>query len=355
MNASARSLRGLRPTLTLSAMLVGLAGCAELGLERGFSGRDAEWLRAGGPGDFSIVSADYDRAVVSALGHQVAVEPANGFCLAEEAIETSDRSAFLLLGDCALDGPAALGLPGTDAPLDLPPGVPGIITVTISGDPGFSRLGDEAGTLADLQAFVETAEGRALLGRGGDGDQVSVADSRRIGDTLYVLVEDANGGVPVLAPRFWRAFVELNERLAVVTISGFRDRPLPEEDMLRHLGDQVRQLQVANSEPVNEVPVQVAEEPWQVRASAWPPIASPRTEEDAIGEEAEDRPPFITDLKPTSIIVADEEGGQGFWPLPERRGMPRGNQGAPPAQGGPDVAGDASSAPASAPGALPRP
>jgi hypothetical protein len=224
-----------------------------------------------------------------------------------------------------------------DGALDLPGGVPGIITVSISGDPGFSRPDGQAGDLADLQSYVETPEGRALLGRGGDGDQVGVADTRRIGNTLYVLVEDTNGGVPVLAPRFWRAFLELNDRLAVVTISGFRDRPLPEEEMLRHLGDQVRQLQVANSEPVNEVPIQLAEAPSRARASAWRSLAWPRTEEELIGDQAAGGSALVTDLRPTSIIVSTESGAQDFWPVPERRGLSR--PGARPiaAQGGPDT------------------
>lgn len=355
MNASERGLRGFRNGATsmvlLAGLLTGLGGCAELNLEPGLSGRDAEWARVGAPDgadDFSVVSSSHDRAVVSALGHQIAVEPANGFCLAQEAIETSERSAFLLLGDCAIEDPAGNGLP-VEGRLDLPRGVPGIITVSISGDPGFSRLGSDAGDLADLQAFVESPDGRALLGRGGDGNRVSVADSRRIGSTLYVLVEDADGGVPVLAPRFWRAFVELNERLAVVTISGFRDSPLPEEEMLRHLGDQVRQLQVANSEPVNEVPIQLAERAAPAGAAAWP-FSAPRTEEQAIADEAieegaDDRAASVTGLKPASIIVASESGEQGFWPLPERRGAWRSGQRTPPAQGGPDASGDVDAEP----------
>ncbi len=324
MHPSRQRSRGLRPDLVAVALLVALAGCvAPPGLERGLSGRDAEWARTRGPGEFSVVSATPGRAVVSALGHQVAIEPADGFCLAREAIETSDRSAFLLLGDCALEEPAARGQ-GADALLDLPRGVPGIITVSISGDPGFTQAGG-AGDLSELQRFVESAEGRALLGRGGDGAQVSVVETRAIGNCLYVLVEDGDGSVPVLAPRFWRAFVELNQRLAVVTISGFRDRPLPEEEMLRHLGDQVRQLQVANSEPIDEQPVQLAEA-WEPRAPAWPTLV-PRTEAEAIEEEAEDQDLAIADIQPTSVIVATASGGEGFWPTPARRRVPAGARG----------------------------
>jgi hypothetical protein len=342
VDASLGRLPRIRQSLVAAALLGGLSGiggCAEMGLERGFSGRDAEWARTHAPGDFAVVSASHSRAVVSALGQQVAVEPANGFCLAEEAIETSDRSAFLLLGDCAIEDPAG-NAPPVEGLLDLPSGVPGIITISISGDPGFSRVGGDAGNLADLQSFVETSEGRALLGRGGDGDQVAVADSRRIGNTLYVLVEDSDGGVPVLAPRFWRAFLELNDRLAVVTISGFRDRPLPEEEMLRHLGDQVRQLQVANSEPLNEVPIQFAEAPRQVRPSPpspWRAFAAARSEEELIGDNAAHGSALATDLRPTSIIVATESGEQDFWPVPERRGMGRPGARGTPALGGPDA------------------
>lgn len=316
MSAPSRSSNGLRRFLAAAALLGGMAGCAEFDLERGFSARDAEWARAHAPSTFSVVSASHDRAVVSALGQQVAVEPADGFCLATGAIETSDRSAFLLLGDCALEEQEGSD-PG-DGPLELPPGVPGIITVSISGDPGFSRFGGGS-DLSDLQAFVETADGRALLGRGGDGDEVAVADTRRIGDSLYVLVEDADGSVPVLAPRFWRAFVELNDRLTVVTISGFRDGPLSEDEMLRYLGDQVRQLQVANSEPIDEAPVQVADRGREHRGLAWPSFAAPRTEAEAIEGGITDRAPAITDLKPTSIIVSTEAGGQSFLPVPSRR------------------------------------
>ena len=326
MRAITRRRRVLPRLLVAMALLGGMAGCVAPGLQRGFSGRDAELARARGSGDFSVVSATPERAVVSALGKQVAVEPAAGFCLTREAIETSSRSAFLLLGDCALEEPAGGGA-GAEGALDLPRGVPGIITVSISGDPGFAQTG-RPNDISGLQSFVDSAEGRALLGRGGESDQVSVVETRHIGNCLYVLVEDGDSSVPVLAPRFWRAFVELNGRLTVVTISGFRDRPLPEEEMLRHLGDQVRQLQVANSEPADEAPVQYAAAPVeprtpqprtpQSRTAAWPSIV-PRTEQDAIEEEVEGRAPKIADIEPTSIIVASDSGDEGFWPVPARR------------------------------------
>lgn len=246
-----------RSALLAGGVLALLAGC-ESG-QFGFSGRDAEWSQARGA--FSVVSASPQRAVLSARGNRVAVEPPPGMCLAEDSIETSHGSAFVLVGDCALEG-AAGGLTSGSGGLDLPAAMPGMITVSISGDRGVSGRGD----LAELEAHLKTPAGRELLGRGGDGAQVSVLETRRHDGILYVLVEDrAADALPVFAPRFWRAFVELNGRLVVATVSGFRDLPMDEGEMLRHLGDQVRQLQLANAVPVNEAPVQVAAAPRRER------------------------------------------------------------------------------------------
>lgn len=240
--------RSLRTALAGVSLLALLAGC-EAG-QMGFGGQVPA-------GEFAVLTASPERAVLSAQGQRVAVEPASGFCVAEDSIETSDRSAFVLIGDCALasDG------------IDLSSGMPGITTVSISGDPGFSSGGASAADLSALERYLAQPEGRALLGRGGDGAEVSIIETRREGDTLFVLVEDqAAQPVPLLATRFWRGFVELNGRLTVVTVSGFVDAPMDEGQMLRHLGAQVRQLQLANAVPVEEAPIQVAQATQLARA-----------------------------------------------------------------------------------------
>lgn len=233
-------LRPLRAGLLGVSLLALLAGC-EAG-QMGFGGGAAS------VGEFAVLSASPERAVLSAQGQRVAVEPISGFCVAEDSIETSDRSAFVLIGDCALSSGGA----------DLSSGIPGITTVSISGDPGFGSRGASAADLSALERYLTTPEGRALLGRGGDGGAVSIVETRREGNTLFVLVEDRTAQlVPLLATRFWRGFVELNGRLAVVTVSGFLDAPMDEQQMFDHLGSQVKRLQLANAAPV-EAPVQVA-------------------------------------------------------------------------------------------------
>ena len=225
--------------------------------QQGFSGVSEEWdRRRAGP--YYVVSAAPDRAVVSAKGRQVAIEPADGFCLARESVETTGRSAFALIGDCALDTSTASAPRGSRGELQLPRGLPGIITVSISGDPGFGERSDES--LNDLSAFLDTSEGRKLLGRSGRGGTVTVVETRRIGDGVYVLVDDAaENAVPVLDSTFWRAFVELNQRLTVVTVSGFKDRPLGRDEMLKYLVEQIQTLQVANRFPINETGILVAD------------------------------------------------------------------------------------------------
>ena len=81
---------------------------------------------------------------------------------------------------------------------------------------------DEAATLDDLQDFLDTADGRALVGRSGRGDRVRMLSKQLNGDVLYVLVED-RGQQPIagIDPRFWRAFLEVNGRMTVLSVIGF--------------------------------------------------------------------------------------------------------------------------------------
>ncbi|MEM7320565.1 MAG: hypothetical protein AAF408_16285, partial [Pseudomonadota bacterium] len=121
----------------------------------GVSGRDAEWARISSK-PFHVVRAGHKRAILSVNGRQVAVVPASGFCLSEESIETSGRSAFVLIGDCAVDGPEATAR-SARGELKLPKSIPGIMTVSISGDKGFAASGSGAGTLDGLEEFIKSA------------------------------------------------------------------------------------------------------------------------------------------------------------------------------------------------------
>lgn len=238
----AAALRRFFPGLGVFAALVFLGACDQ----RGFSGRAAELARQQS-GGFYVVESSHKGAVVVARGKQVAVKPAPGFCLAEDSIETSRRSIFILIGDCAVEAPTT-GARGARGELQLPKAIPGILTVSISGDPGFRSRGS---SFEELTQFLESPEGRAMLGRSGSGEGVVIKESREMDGALLLHLEDRSTDlVPILSNRFWRAFVELNGRLTVVTISGFRDRPLGRERMLAYLISQVQTLGGVNETPL---------------------------------------------------------------------------------------------------------
>lgn len=323
-----------------TALKQGALGLAVLALAAcegsvGFSGLQAEWERTRS-GPYYVVSVAEDRAVVSAKGRQVAIEPAEGFCLAEESIETSGRSAFALIGDCALDTPVEDAERGDRGELHLPRGVPGIITVSISGQAG---IADRAG-LEGLASFLQTPDGRQMLGRGSDSSKVKVVEARRIGAGVFVLVDDPGQDVvPILDPRFWRGFIEVNDRLAVVTVSGFRANPLGSDRMLKYLVNQMQTLAVANNEPINE--------PQQVMIARA----------DGAGGDASDGVPLSEVRREAFEVTVVGTDGALLWPVPTPRPVrpsrvvdagsgdetfaatppPRGRPGSSAAAGGPDA------------------
>ena len=275
-----------------------VAGC-DLPLEQGLSGVSAEQARLRAQG-FHVVSLGEDRAVISAKGRQVAIEPAKGFCLARDSVETSKLSAFALIGDCALDKTPDKSKRGARGELKLPRGVPGIITVSVSGNPQL----EQAGGLKGMEAFLKTPEGRQLLGRGDSPFGVKVKKTAQIDNGVYVLVEDSGDGVlPVLSKRFWRGFVQVNDRLAVVTVSGFRARPLGENEMLEYLVDQVKTLTVANAAPINE--------PQQILVAGAGNTGTGNVEGGAVA---------LSDIKPEPLAIAVlKPKGPAKSPQPRRR------------------------------------
>jgi len=60
--------------------------------------------------------------------------------------------------------------------------------------------------------------------------------------------EGAGGGAPLFAPDFWRALVEVNARLVLVTVSAFAGGGLDDRDMLAVLAAQVVRLKAANGQ-----------------------------------------------------------------------------------------------------------
>lgn len=222
----------MRASAMVALLALALSACAAP--EIGLSGRDDELerqrIRSGG---VVVVSATPERAVFLAGGRQLVVVPPEGHCLDPDTATARRGAGFVLVADC----PAGTAHPA----------FPGILTVTVSADPGFTS---DAGGIDGFEALVTSPAGRRLLSRGNSHAPGRVLATRRIGDALYVLIEEEpNGAAEILQPRFWRAFVDLGGRLALVTLSGFADSPMGVDAMLAFLVGEVAELRAANGLP----------------------------------------------------------------------------------------------------------
>lgn len=275
--------------------MVLLAGVTTACVEPGAAGGGYSGWEQREQGPFHVVSASNEAAVISAQGREVAIRPAKGFCLSRDSIETSTRSAVALIGDCALEQDVSTARRGSRGELALPRALPGIITVAISGDPAVQDAALDANA---IESFLQSPQGKALIGRTRDGSTVKIRESRRKDGVVYLLVEDQNTGpIPLLSDTFWRAFVTLRDRLAVITINGFRARPLGVEQMLDHLSEQVIAMQSANRGGLDDIKALIAaSRPLDAERVA-------RVETGAVASETEEVS-SLRDLKPTSIVVA---------------------------------------------------
>jgi hypothetical protein len=225
----------------LAAMLLG--GC----VTSGQSSLQADVARRRGQTGFAVADASAERAVFVARGKQVVVEPPKGYCLDEDSIAAGRRSAFALVAECLHSHQRKLANNagnGESGEVELPRAFPGILTVSISGEPAY---GTEPGALDDFEALLETQAGQRLLGRGTSDGPGRIVATRRIGGALYVLVhEPGDEDELIMAPNFWRAFVDVNDRLVLVTVSSFVDRPMAEDAMMGFLAQQLDRLRRAN-------------------------------------------------------------------------------------------------------------
>jgi hypothetical protein len=189
--------------------------------------------------DPAMLGTAPSRATVNVAGGPVIVAGPPGFCIDRPALNVTEAGAFALIGDCRQLGGGAGGLDRSPAGAAL--------TASISAG-GLAGEGDDpASSLAELAEFVQTPDGRALLGRSGRPDRVRILATRAEGDVLYVLVEDR--GPQLIAgvePRFWRAFLEVRDRMAVLSVLGFEGAALDEQASLNLLASFVASMRAAN-------------------------------------------------------------------------------------------------------------
>ncbi|MEL6126525.1 MAG: hypothetical protein AAFR57_09075 [Pseudomonadota bacterium] len=203
------------------------------------------------PGSLQPQPVDPRNAVLDAAGTPVAIVPPRGFCIDPETAVTGTAGAFVLLGDCGtIDPIPVLGFvpqPRPSAVSDRTAPIHAILSASVGTEPMLVDV-PKGEKVAELEGALQSGIGKALLGRGGDPEKTRLLQTRRRGDTLYVLIEDNSDPlVEGAAPRFWRAFTEVNDRMTVLTISAFDGVYAGDAVLLRHLVAFREELRGANA------------------------------------------------------------------------------------------------------------
>ncbi len=99
---------------------------------------------------------------------------------------------------------------------------------------------------------------------------------KRMGGVIYVLVDENVTGRSVLSSRFWRAFVGVNDRVVLATVSGFKSRAVSDTAMLVFLARQVQALRRANAMPRIEEEAAIAALPVTPLPLGSGPAEAPR-------------------------------------------------------------------------------
>lgn len=154
---------------------------------------------------------------IAVAGDSVVVAGPPGYCV-DRAASRDGQKAFVLLGSCASLTRSA------DSPS---PAEPGIVTVVVSSDP--AAYIDVDSSLPALTAFMKSDQGKAVLSRSGRSADVEVLGTRSQEGVLFLRLRDRSGGpLAGAAPDYWRAILDVNDKLVTISVLGFDDSPMSE-------------------------------------------------------------------------------------------------------------------------------
>jgi len=160
----------------------------------------------------------------------------SGLCVDPTATRSSGDTGFVLLGNCAVVSGSRFA---------AQPAVPAVLTAAISA-PG--DAGEISGNLEALDGFFRSDEGRGLLSRSGDRDTVTVLGSAVEGNVFYLHARDsARGPIDGVGDSYWRAYLDLGDRIATLTILARAEQPLSDTQSLDTLRQFVAAIQSANA------------------------------------------------------------------------------------------------------------
>ncbi len=196
----------------------------------------AAFLVACDPASLGMPAAS--RTTLNVAGQPINVTAPSGFCIDEQSTSIDENGAFVLMSHCALMG--------AGGPIDED-AIGAALTTSISTGGLGGEGSDTLQSLEDLEEFIGTSQGRALLSRSGQSGAVHIISTTRNNDVLYVLVDDG-GRQPIsgLERRFWRGFLELEDHLTVISLFGFEGAGVGDQGGLDLLASLATGLQRAN-------------------------------------------------------------------------------------------------------------
>ena len=191
-------------------------------------------LSACQPGAIGGVPAGTSQAMAVSGGTVTVAGPA-GYCIDKGPSRDSSAGAFVLLGSCAaLSGSASAAQPD----------FPAILTATVLPGAPDTELEALFPAMAD---FFRSDLGRAALSRSGRAEDVSLAQVLSRDGVLYLQLNDKSAVTgQQVEPEYWRAILQVRDRIVTLSALGLRDRPLPAAEKRRVLEAFVARVRAAN-------------------------------------------------------------------------------------------------------------
>lgn len=208
-----------------------LVACTTLGV----------WVLSGCGGLFFAGGAADAPTEVTVTSDLVVVTGPDGFCVDPTATRDTGDTGFVLLGNCAAIA---------DSRRVVQPAIPAVLTAAVS-EPSETggRLAD---SMADLDAFFRSDDGLRLISRDGDPATVTLLETLVEGDVFLLHAADTSeGAIDGVQDDYWRAYMDLGERLATLSVIALEDRALSRDESLTTLRSFVSAVQGANADPLD--------------------------------------------------------------------------------------------------------
>ena len=156
---------------------------------------------------------------IAVAGGAVVIGGPRGYCIDRAGSRPGGETAFVLLGSCASISRNA------NAPA---PDFPGVLTASVTRDSGAAPSG--AAALQQLERYLASPEGRAMLARDGQASSVDILETRLENGAIFIHLRDRSANATDgLADTYWRALFLLNGRLITLSVFGAARQPLSDE------------------------------------------------------------------------------------------------------------------------------